>query len=813
MHPMVPVLLPFLSGIIFSYRYAPSFELSLFLLCLSFIIPVHNLIKKTPFNPLNIAPVFFFIGAIFITPYISPKLPANHIRNFVEKPDNKYSKTVQDETGRMGEIVEGAVLYPPEYTEERTKLQVEAKKIVRGGEWLETTGKVFLTVQGRVEGITQGDHVKFMAHLREPWRYGNPGEFDYKEWLNMRGIYATGFVKNEKLIVKVKDAPPGAMKEINSMRARIGAFIGSSAIKNKEPLKALIISEMGGIDPEVKEAFIKTGTWHILSISGLHIGIIVLFSYQVFLFLLKRSERIALALNIKKVAMAASVLPVIFYGLLAGMPVPTQRSVVMVIAFVVTYLLNRGKDFFNTLALAAIIILLIYPYSVWDVSFQLTFVSLASIVYLEPRLKSFLSSKKEDPLKKDLAIKRFWEWKMLPALLATAAAIIGTSPVLAYHFHRLTLTGAIANTIAVPLTGAITPLLLVSAATLPISDSLAGLFLYFTDQLFSVLLLDVKFFAAFPYSSIWTATPTLLEIALVYLLMIFAANIKRWRHSVYAVAVLVFILIIDIGYWKYFSHSPELKVTFISIGQGDSEFVEFPDGETMLIDGGGKFRSDFDTGEKVIAPYLWGKKIKKIDYLVLSHAQLDHMGGLGFIAENFDVKEFWWNGEGELYRLGGILKAKGIKERVIEHPQKFEIGKVEIEILHPEKGLGLDANNMSLVLRIRNGENSFLFTGDLAAEGEAALLKKGDLKATVLKAAHHGSRYSSTMDFLEGTSPSIVVISAGLWNPFGFPHAETLERYSAIGAKVYRTDVNGAVTIISDGKSLKVEPYLTRKDL
>jgi len=233
----------------------------------------------------------------------------------------------------------------------------------------------------------------------------------------------------------------------------------------------------------------------------------------------------------------------------------------------------------------------------------------------------------------------------------------------------------------------------------------------------------------------------------------------------------------------------------------------------MLIDGGGFYSADFDVGERIIAPFLWKNKIDRIDYIVLSHPQRDHMMGLKFIAERFRVKEFRWNGDVGIDKGYDELMQSVDKNRIERFTADSDtpplnINGAIVEFLSPQKENRLDANNNSLVVKLKYKDISFLFTGDIENSGEAVLLNRGDeIKSAVLKVPHHGSRTSSRMDFLKAVNPKIAVISVGHSNPFGFPHPEILKRYEELKIPVLRTDINGAVTIETDGAGLKVSSY------
>ncbi|MDP2689986.1 MAG: DNA internalization-related competence protein ComEC/Rec2, partial [Deltaproteobacteria bacterium] len=736
MRPLLPVLLAFMAGILsasapgFSYGYAYA------LLALSVIPALLLYASGKRFVRLFGALPFFALGALFIIPFTRPELPPNHIKYFIDGP------SAAPEAGglsALGTAIEGVVVSSPEFAYKRSRFYVEAERVLKGVEWTETTGKVHLTVQGAADGFKPGDRVRFISSVYEPWNFGNPGEFDYRGWLAARGVHVKGFVKNSRLITKTGEGGATVSRYIHSARERVKRGIDESGAAYPGILKALIVGDRRGIDPGVEEAFAATGTAHILSISGLHIGIVAVFSYGLFLFLLKRSGRLMLAFNIKKMAAILSLGPVMAYAVISGLATSTQRAVVMTLAFVLTYAFGRGRDYVNTLCLAALFILAAAPYSLREASFQLSFAAVIGIVYLVPRLQRLFERENADgPLEKRrlrgrggrlAAIgARVFRRQVFTPLLATIAAGLATAPIVAYHFNRASLIGLAANMVVVPLGAIAIPLLLVSAFLTLLWEGAGFVLTDIAGLVVGAMATAVKSFSSLPYSSLWVSTPTLLEMALFYAVVYFSANFSKGRRYIYAAGAIAAVFIADTGYWRYFNaRGEELRVTFISVGQGDSAFVEFPGGKTMLIDGGGSYASGFDIGQTVVAPFLWHRKIKRIDYMVLSHAQLDHMGGLRFIARNFSVGEFWWNGKGSLGGLKDSLKGNGTRARIIDaQGRRVEAGGVSVEAFRPyDDPAGIDLNNMSLVVRLRYGVTSFLFPGDIAVEGEAAAVALG----------------------------------------------------------------------------------------
>jgi len=258
-------------------------------------------------------------------------------------------------------------------------------------------------------------------------------------------------------------------------------------------------------------------------------------------------------------------------------------------------------------------------------------------------------------------------------------------------------------------------------------------------------------------------------------------------------------------------------VTAIDVHQGNSTLVRFPGGKTMLVDGGGLPVEGFDIGRSVVAPFLWHEGIRKVDIVVLSHVHADHLGGLPFIVENFSVSEVWSNGENvdsETYRhFLEIIRRKGIRHRILKDQEyTMEVGEVGIRLFNPgmPNSSGENPNEQSLVMQLTFGNVRLLLPGDISADQEAKLLEDySDLRSSVLFVPHHGSRVSSSMPFLKAISPQLAVISCGPDNVFEFPHEEALTRYQAVGAKIFRTDRQGAVTVSSDGEILHAEGFLS----
>lgn len=817
MRPLVPILLSYTAGILCTRHIELPAYAFFALLAISIAFPLALYFSRRAYRPIYIIPCFFILGIIAINSRTRHELPREHILNFINDKAAQAQPGAKADLTNDYEDIKGVVATNPEEPGNRTRLEIDAAWIARDGLWRRTTGRIRLTIQGRVDARPD-DLVRVMAKLYLPDNFGNPGEYDYKTRLNMAGVYVTGFVKRPEHFIVIERSESSIQTMLGYARSSIRRFIDENS-KEHGVLNSLVIADQGGVPIKTREDYAKTGTAHILSISGLHITIVASFFFAITLFLLKRSERALLAFNAKKVGVVVALVFVLLYGLLADYPVATQRSVLMALVLAVVFLIGRGYDIYNTVSLAALAILVWSPNALWDISFQLTFAAVISIVYMIPRFNELIDVAPDDAnisrVEKQGFARRFFKKNILPALLVTISASVGTAPILAYHFHRIAVSGLAANLIAVPISGLITPAVLIAAITSFAHKGTASLVLYPADLLTQAMNWIISFFASLPFSSVWISTPTILEAALFYAIVFCALNIKKHKYYAYASIILILIVPVDYAYWRLIPrNSNNLTITYLSVGQGESEFVELPNNTTMLIDGGGLYSEDFDVGQRIIAPFLWEKKIHKIDSLVLTHAQRDHMAGLRFIAGNFEIGEFIWNGEGDLGSLGVILRTRKVPIRVVHAGDKLDSNDVVMDILNPPAKSKLDPNDGSVVLRLKHKNVVFLLTGDISAAGERELLKYFPSEqrpaTTILKAPHHGSRGSSSSQFLHAILPEVVVISVGRGNVFGFPHQETLERYEAVNAKVYRTDHSGAVSITSNGDKFFATTYKNR---
>ncbi len=813
--PMIPLALSTISGIILGAGLPDvnGWALIAIFLCFGFI--VRSLIKKKPivFSPLLL---FLFLGYFSICSYICPKFPVNHITRFMDKQKLEIT---------------GIIASRPEEKNRRIRFVLNVHTLKGENRQMDAVGKIRVTVatekNGPAADLSMGDLVRFSSRIRSLRNFKNPGGFDYKRFMAFKGIWATAYSPESRMVVLEKHSKKSASTVIASARDSISSLIDNIGEKESQTiLKALIIGDRSRILPSMRDAFNRAGVGHLLAISGLHIGIVATISFMFFSWLLSYHEPFLWHGWLKKGAAILSVFPVIVYGLLSGMSPSSQRAVIMVLAFLATFLFQRERDGINTLAFAAMIIVIVFPPSVFSVSFQLSFSAVLAIIYGLSKFK-YKTRATNEPLWR---IKAAGD-RLLTFTAVSFFAIMGTLPIVLYYFNQVSVVGLFTNLIFVPLIGFIVvPLGLLAVFIYPVSIYISLFLLKAGDAVLARALVLLHYFSASPFAAVKTVTPSVFEIILYYILLVAVFELIHTsafiKKRIMCVVFTVLILFgIDACYWlnQRFWHD-DLRITVIDVGNGSAALLELPGGACMLVDGGG-FSDNrvFDMGQRIIAPFLWQKKIGSVDTLVLSHPNSDHLNGLLYIAEHFNVKDVWSNNE-RVNTIGyqnfiNTLKTKKINTPVFDKiPKTYNINGVEFTILYPpsdflvkkEKDRWRDTNNNSLVIKVRLGACSFLFPGDIMAKGERELAGiAGDgLKSMVLVAPHHGSRTSSTRKFLNKIQPETVVISAGFKSRYGYPHQSVLNRYQNKGYRVFRTDMQGAVEMISDGKSLTINPTI-----
>lgn len=859
--PVIPVLVSLTAGISCSYIFrVPDVPLQVILAFALLCVLIGYINKWGLVLDSAILLSFFVVGILEMNVYRYPHPnDANHISNFL-----KNEKIT----------VEGMIADNPQMSQEKTELVVSVFRIFTGGEYHPVSGRVLLAIRSP-SPFEYGDVIRFRCRLRPPHNFNNPGGFDYEQYLRFRGVLVRGFIDDTSAAIILRKGMGNILRmQLERFRNLIRTTILNAAPETEgKIIQAMILGNQMEIPKDIMEKFNRTGTTHIIAISGFNIGIVAIFSLFMIRFSLRRSEYLLMRWNVTYISTLFTILLIILYTLIAGAGISVVRASVMVVIFTIAILLNRQSDLYNTLAMAAFLILIVSPFSLFDVSFQLSFSAVTSLLFLTPRLVALLPQ--FVPLESSGLMPRdrlsYYLRKALHAVIifffASLSATLATLPLILYYFNRLSLVTLIANFFVVPILGIITtPLCLFIILTAPISITLTDLLIKICVFLVKISLYLIDWLSALPWSSIFVPTPSPLEIIAFYLLLVSAgfcldrfnnrqrtAIQKRGTHwEIVLVFLIIFFIADTIQLYLQSLHRGRLTLTAVDVGQGTATFVRFPGGKKMLVDGGGFFSDTFDVGRYIIAPFLWHERVNQVDIVVLTHPHPDHLQGLLFILGNFQVGEVWTNGQwsnSPLYDMfQQIIHERRITLRVLSAATPdIEIGGVTMHFLNPvvlspaldtkdapsnlpalrtvakrteqqsgplfpskERSLSSEeVNDRSLVIQLSFGGTNFLLPGDIAEKSELRLVQSDvDLRSDVLFVSHHGGFHSSTVPFLQKVKPRIAIISCGADNPFGFPHEDVLCRLEHLRSRVYRTDRDGAVTIVADGHDIGVTAFL-----
>ena len=730
---------------------------------------------------------------------LSPQFPPYHLRSVMREGEQIY--------------LEGELRAEPEKLPQRSRWIVRSLRIWQPTGAREVAGDLLLTVRNTTKEWRYGDLVRFWIRPQIPRDAGNPGGFDYAAYLARREIYATGFLVSDQGVELLGRARRGLWQSVEHLRREIRRYIETRMTgENGALMRALVVGDMASLSQEARGAFTAAGVNHVLSISGLHVGMLGLVVFFLVRFLGSLSVTLLLRCNLLKISTFCSFIAVLFYTALAGAAIPTLRSAIMIGVYELAVLLDREEEVFASLAFAALLIALAWPGVVMDISFQLSFLAVLFIVWGSRKMLEWWPPSPREELPQERSWLRPRLRRAAFYLAVPVLATIGTGPLIAHHFGHLSWAGFVSNPLVVPFVGfIIVPLGLTIGGFALVAPALATPLVWLAEPLLSVLNQVVRFLSHLPMANVAVPIPNVLEIGLLYLAILSILLFRRRAHVVVAVGAVSLLLVADIAYWwQERWHRKELRVTHLSVGHGDAAVVEFPGSKVLLIDAGGSASPEFDTGDFIVAPFLRLRKILRVDYLLVSHPRVDHYGGMKSIVEQFAPEEFWSGpGKGRTARYEGLEEAvdrAGIKKLYLSSRDPCRvIEQVKICVLYPVDD---KTGDLSAVLRLSFGEVDLLFASDIDAKDEAALLRTGaDLSSAVVKVPRHGSATASAEEFVSAVRPRLAIFSVGQRNSFGLPRDEVLVNYTAAGAEILRTDRDGAITIETDGRTIRYRTY------
>lgn len=672
--------------------------------------------------------------------------------------------------------------------------------------------RVRLTVWSTERTWRVGESVRARASPRAPRGFCNQGTDGYARWCWRSGIVALASVPNDAA-VEVEPRSENALALdtwIDDARTSIGAALERAVTDHAQRsiLRALVLGDQREIPRDVRDAYARTGTAHVLSVSGLHIALVATSVYVALAWLLARWPWLALRVLVVRVAALAAIPPALAYTALSGGAVATLRALAMAAIGLGAVSLVRRPDVWTALAAAAIALALSDPGVASEASFQLSFASVAALVVAGERLQRLRLEHASPWLAGERLVGRVVA-VLLAAVVASLAATLATAPLTAFHFGSVALVGVVANLVVVPLVGWLALLLgLVGATVSFVSPAVGEPLLWLGGLAIAPANRFVAWLAAQPWCALDVSLASPATVIGLLALLVAARPNAAGRRALLALAAIA----LAAGLASERPWRRELVVRFLDVGQGDAALVVLPGSAgALLIDAGG-LGGAFDTGERVVLPALRRAAVRRLDALVLSHPDFDHYGGMAAVARGVRVAELWSSGRRArapaFEDLLATLHGAGARARTLARgdvPSAARAG-AEVAVLHPPAQFrNASENDASLVLRVTFGATRVLFTGDVEEHAEAALAGARDaVAATVLKVPHHGSRTSSTRAFLAASRPSLAVAMLGWRNRFGFPAPAVRERHAAFGAAWRETAAHGEVVVVSDGQLERV---------
>lgn len=659
-------------------------------------------------------------------------------------------------------------------------------------------GRIYYNEEDTEIPILNGNLLRLKGKVKMPQGIRNPGGFDYKLYLKSKGIMASIHIIPET-IETVGDVPVNAIEKIiDATRNRVNKIIDDNLVKDHAALLKGILLGDKNINEDIREDFINAGIAHILAVSGLHVGFIIAFVIY-FTKLLKFK-------NIGSIITITFVL--VLYILLTGGSSSVIRASLMAWIYLFSKAINEKYDGISALSIVAFIILLYNPFILFTASFQLSFGAALSIILFYPVLSEHLGKIKYIP-------------KVVLDIVGISLVVqIGTLPIALYHFNQVSLISICTNILVIPALGILLFIAFIAIISYVFIPIVGRLLFFLLSFIFQWILNVSNIFSALPFSHIRVPSFNWGSILLLILILLILSKYISLREKRTRIICFILVLVFIIsGIREYIIPQP-LKITFLDVGQGDSALIETPGREKILIDGGGYpsyFESNREISKDVLIPALYSKGITKLDLVIISHPHDDHMKGIGELIGEIPIK-----GIG-LYQIKNKemknLITKGRKNNIpiiqLETGDKIRLqNDLGIHVLSPSSDFSMaegqkDENNASLVIKLKYKKVSFIFTGDIEEEMENNLVNSTDnINSTVLKVAHHGSKTSSQESFIKKVKPKVCVVSVGESNNFGHPDSKVMNTLEENTSSIYRTDKNGAVEIITNGKWIKVNPFI-----
>lgn len=725
---------------------------------------------------------------------------------FLKEKEDFYRKAAADIPQNEYITLEGKLIDFPEIEEGYANILLETKVLEYQKERHFQAFNIRIKVKGSLSHLFKGDTIAVNARVYLPRLNRNFFANPYENYLLYKKIHFNGFCKSAHMVNLTRKGN-FAWRLIGKWRNEIrqaieGKYLQPEGVLDKKGvfMEAILLGDRGRLGSQQKDELLDAGVFHLLAISGAHIGMIA-----IFLLLLFKTLRIPF-----RSRYTAAGLFLILFLVLSGFKISAQRAVLMALLIFTARIFYLDFHIFNIISFCGLILLVKNPAEFLDPGFILTFTLTAAIVMgREIFLPGLQRLKRIPPF-----IKEF--------LCANFSASLISLPLSLLFFKRYSFAGFLAGLVLLPITALVTAMGLLLILLAPLSPGISSMLLHITDIPLGLFFKITGFFSRVIHFTVFRPSPHILWVILILVTFYLLSMKKRWRiklkKTLLLLVTMVFILsnlviLVDPLLFNLHYQPGHLEVFFLAVGQGDSQVVVFPGGEALLIDGGGTYYSDFETGKQILLPFILQKRIK-IKWVAVSHFHPDHVKGIIEIIHILKPQELWLSSAAagdlfyqELIRV--VKRLKSIKIKKLDSSFSRAINGCKVECLYPVTFIQSDhsLNNHSQVLKVSDQYNSFLFTGDIEGQEEAFLVKNScrRLSAQVLKVPHHGSRTSSSLYFLTCSQPRLAVFSHSLNNRFNFPHPEVIQNFKTQRILTLSTAGRGGIHITSRPGSIKID--------
>jgi len=697
-----------------------------------------------------------------------------------------FSFTQKNEFVESEILACGDVIEEPSFSNGKTIFLMQLKyKEVYGKRYL-AKEKVKVVINGRLNASYK-DKILARGDFILPKKATNLGQFDAESYYSLKNIAGILYV-NKSSDIKILSKDRGIIKTAIDVKNHILDLFRLTLPNDQANLLGSILfgSKASPVSQETVENYRKSGVVHLLVASGNRISILL----GICFFLQKFFNLSGFSTSVFATAL------IWLFTFMAGWGPSILRATVMGQISILGGIFDKDKDFYNTLCASAFIILTFVPKLLFDVGFQLSFAATWSFVYIAPVISKLLEDK----------IPKFWADSFSIAF----SPYLATLPLNLFYFSTLSFVGIFANMVIVPLAEIITTMGFIFSVMLLFLKPIAQVFSYMLSAMLLIMDFLVGIFANLPFSFGSFGSFNIFFVLGYYAILVY--NVEKIKMDKFCFrkknflrfSFVFFLVFLFFGLASSFAQK-NLEMTVLDVGQGDSIFLSLPDGQNILIDAGPP-----KVGKNVVIPFLRKNGINKLDLAILTHAHDDHVGGYPFVLKNIKVEKVFDPGvphtSSWYINFLKLVKDKNIKYYNPRGGEFVDFGKTKMYILAPYDPIDTsDLNNSSIVTRFVYGNTSFLLMGDAPTMVEnQIILHNYPLKSDVLKVGHHGSRYSTGVDFLDKVAPKIAIISVGAHNRYGHPSKRVIDLLESKNIKIYRTDLNGSVKVISDGENIKV---------